>query len=279
MAQNKVEEDKLITEETIQVKSDFLSMKEPVRKSARLSSALLNYKRPEGINLVPIGSSWALDIFARLHNGARREMIDLYNMIDCMQKKVEDLRSSHLKLFIDWWHVFSSYLKVCFRSHEDVLMPWAFKDVTAPEAVSDTKRGEIKKVVLSIFRNFDTIDEQLSRRPPDESMAKIIKGLSDIHPVVEYFEAIENNVPDLLEQKYTLKDGKKVEKRLASYLHNTGSADVRRMHLVIMTRAMHDDVVSAWQKTIPPLVRISYKSSNKRLSATHLAIVDKLARE
>lgn len=94
--------------EPMDVKSDFLAKTMPARKSARLTSAILNYSRPDGLNLVPLGTSWAVDIFARLNNGARRSFIDLYNMIDAMQHRVSDLRTSELKLFLHWWHLFAS---------------------------------------------------------------------------------------------------------------------------------------------------------------------------
>lgn len=267
------------SDEALQINSDFLSSIAPVRKSARLSSALLNYSRPEGINLVPLGSSWGLDVFARLHNGTRRELIDLYNMIDSMQRRVQDLRTPDLKLFFSWWKLFSSFLQVSLQCHDELLMTWVTQKTSLPESLNGEYRQEVKHKVNNMLKSFSVIQDNLSRRPPDETMAKIIKGLVDMHPIVEYFERIENSLPEVVEEVYKPRDAKKIEKKLASYLHNTGHPDIRRMHLLLMARAMTDEVLSAWQKTISLLVRLSFKSSNRRFEATHMLPIQQLAVE
>lgn len=266
-------------EEAIFMPSDFLSATAAPRKSARLSSALLNYRRPDGLNLVPLGSSWALDIFARLHNGIRRELIDLYNMIDAMQKHIQDLRTSDLKLFFSWWDLFSSFMEVACDAHEMVLFPWIRKRAELPEALSESARSKLNETVESMLGSFDTVYSQMSRRPPDETMAKIIKALVDMHPIVEHFENFENNVPTLIEEHFKPKEAKSIEKKLASFLHKTGDSDFRRLHLSIVARGMTEEVLSAWQKLLPPLVRLSYRSYSNRFTETHIAAVQKLATE
>lgn len=268
-----------VSEEAIEIASDFVSRSNAPRKSARLSSALLNYSRPEGINLVPLGTSCGLDLFARLHNGIRRELIDMYNMIDSMQRRVEKLRTSDLKLFFRWWDLFSSYLEVTFECHEQVLWKWILKKTTLSNTIPDAKREEMKESVTLMLKGFDSVYNQMSRRPPDETMAKLIKGLASMHPIVEFLGKIEASVPEVVEEYYTPRDIRKLEKQVASYLHKTGDSDFRRMHLQVMTRAMTEEVLSAWQKTISPLLRFSYRASSKRFSTAHLAVVQKLAVE
>lgn len=268
------------SEEAILVNSDFGSTRPSFRKSARLSSALLNYSRPDGINLIPLGSSWALDIFARLNNGARRELIDLYNMIDSMQKRVQDLRTADLNHFFVWWHLFSSYLEVVFDCYEHVLLPWlSNKHPSTCASLTPTHCTQVKEKLAEMLQNFHTVYTQMTRRPPDETMAKIIKSLVGMHPIVEYFESIENNAPDTVEQNTDQKDVRRMERKLAKYIHSHGDNGFKKMHLLIMTRAMTDQVLSAWQKAIPSLIRISYRTANNKFTSTHLVAVRKLAIE
>lgn len=266
-------------EEAILMPSDFLTANVASRKSARLSSALLNYRRPDGLNLVPLGSSWALDVSARLHNGIRRELIDMYNMIDAMQKHIQDLRTMDLKLFFSWWDLFSSFMEVACDAHDKILLPWILKRGTLPEALNEGARSKMKETVNSMLGNFDTVYSQMSRRPPDETMAKIIKALVDMHPIVEYLENFENNIPTVIEEFYKPKDAKSIEKRLAVFLHKNGDNDFRRLHLSIVARGMTDEVLSAWQRFVPALVRFSYRSYGSMFADTHIAAVQKLAAE
>lgn len=266
-------------EDALHMASDFLTGNTAPRKSARLSSALLNYRRPDGLNLVPLGSSWALDVFARLHNGIRRELIDLYNMIDSMQKRIQDLRTADLNMFFSWWDMFSSYMEVACDAHEKVLIPWVTKRGRLPDALDETARLQLTGKVREMLAKFDTVYSQLNRRPPDETMAKIIKALVDMHPIVECLENFENYIPTAIEENYKHKDARTIEKKLASFLNKTGDSDFRRMHLCVVSRGMTEDVLSAWQRLLPPLIRLSYRSHTNKFTETHLSIVRKLASE
>lgn len=265
--------------DTLLVSSDFLTASVAPRKSARLSSALINYRRPDGLNLVPLGSSWALDVFARLHNGIRRELIDMYNMIDSMQRRIQELRTSDLKLFFDWWDLFSSYVEVSFDAYDKLLIPWIVKKDSLPDSLNENVRANMTQTVRSLLKNFDNYYSQMPRRPPDETMAKIIKGLVHMHPIVEYLEKFENEIPVTIESSYRPKDVRMMERKIAIFLHKTGDLGFKHMHLAVVARGMTDEVLSTWHKILPIWVRISYRSNSKLYSNTHLSVVRKLAAE
>lgn len=263
-------------DDPLRVNSDFLTQKAPPRKSARLTSALLNYSRPTGLNLISLGSSWSLNLVARLHNGSRRAFSDLYNMVDSMQRRVQHLRSSDLKLFFQWWALFASYLQTCFDAQQQLLVPWLERKTHLPQPMLPERRDVVLATVSALVEAFDTVRSQLSRRPPDEAMAKIIKGLTDVAAIIEYFASVENSLPPVVDAVYTEKDVKAVEKKLAAFLHSHGDPQCRRLHLQLMCRAMSDDAIMAWQKMISPIVRLTYRAMSKKFIASHTDIVEKL---
>lgn len=256
--------------------SDFVTAK-PSRKSARLSSALLDYKRPEGLNMVTLGSSWAVDIFARPHNGLRRELIDLYNMIDSMQRRIKDLRTTDLMSFFEWWDLFASYLQTTIQIADELLIPWAVGGSAMPKALKDEIRSSCKQSTKTLLECFDTVFKQLHRRPPDESLAKIIKGLVHIHPIFAFVRAVEDSLPEIVESTYSEKDALSMERMIALYYHRNGDISLRRFHLAIMARGMTDEVVSAWKRCVPPLVRVVSRALKQRFATEHLGVVEKLA--
>lgn len=258
--------------------SDFLTARAPERKSARLSSALLDYKRPDGLNLVPLGTTWAVDLFVRPHNGVRRELIDLYNIVDSLQRQVQDLRSQDLKLFFVWWKVFADYLEVTFELTETVLVPWALNGSAAPEGLSDSTRAAGRESLGLMLQAFKVILEQLPRRPPDESLAKIIKGLVHIHPLFDYIEAVESVLPEVADSNHDEKQGRRMEKKVAQYYVKHGSQDLKSVQLQILARGMTEEVHSAWKRRIPAMPRILYASQKNAFRITHSRCVDKLAK-
>lgn len=257
--------------------SDFLTARAPERKSARLSSALLDYKRPDGLNLVPLGTTWSVDIFVRPHNGIRRELIDLYNMLDSMQRRVQELRSGDLKRFFQWWDVFASYLETVFDLSDKMLVTWAINGGERPEALSSSVASACREHISSMLGLFDVILEQMSRRPPDESLAKIIKALTHIHPIFEYIEAVENTMPEVAEQNMTAKQAVGMEKKIANYLHKNGDPDYKQFHLSMLGRGMTDEIASAWRRRVPPLLRLMTAFTKGKFEAYHIGVVDKLA--
>lgn len=257
--------------------SDFLTARAPERRSARLSSALLDYKRPDGLNLVPLGTTWSVDIFVRPHNGIRRELIDLYNMIDSMQRRVQELRSADIKRFFRWWEVFASYLRTVFDLSNQVLVPWGLKGTERPNALAESVGTACGEHIEGMFGLFHTILEQMPRRPPDESLAKIIKALTHIHPIFEYLEAVENTMPEIAEANMTAKEAARMEKKVAIYVHKNGDADFRHFHLNILGRGMTEEIASAWRRRVPPILRIMTSGSKAKFANSHIGIVDKLA--
>jgi hypothetical protein len=257
--------------------SDFLTARAPERKSARLSSALLDYKRPDGLNLVPLGTTWSVDIFVRPHNGVRRELIDLYNMIDSMQRRIQDLRSQDLKLFFLWWDAFTSYLSAVFNATDKLLLPWALGSATPPPCLAEPVRSAGREHIKSMLAAFDVILEQLPRRPPDESLAKIIKALTHIHPIFEYIEAVETTMPEVADASLQPKQGRAMERRVARFLAKQGDDDYRRFHLQMLARGMNEEVSSAWIRRMPPLLRLTMSAQTNKFRMEHLRCVDKLA--
>lgn len=256
--------------------SDFVTAK-PRRKSARLSSALLDYKRPEGLNMVALGSSSSVDVFVRPHNGLRRELIDMYNMIDSMQRRVNDLRTADLFLFFDWWNLFASYLQITIQVTNDMLVPWALGEASTPTALAVEVRDAGKQGAKSLIDIFEVVFQQLHRRPPDESLAKMIKGLVHIHPIFKFVQAVENTLPEIVEGKYSDMDVSTMERAIALHYHKNGDITLRRFHLVVMARGMTDEIFSAWKRCLPPLVRFTSKALKPRFAAQHLGVVEKLA--
>lgn len=203
----------------------------------------------------------------------------MYNMVDSMQKRVQEIRTADLNLFFIWWDLFSSYLETTFACHDELLWPWITSKLKLSDCAPDLKKEETKKIMDAFLKKFDVIYDQISRRPPDETMAKMIKALADVHPIVEYFERIEANLPDHIESAYNIKEARKIERKISSYMHHKGDQQFRKMHLLVMSRGMTDQLISAWRKTLSLILRLSYRSATKRFQATHLHAVNKLGME
>jgi hypothetical protein len=154
--------------------SDFLTTHAREGRSAWRRSAILECKRPEGLNMKPLGTSWSVDVFVRVHNGVRRECIDLYNMIDSMQRGIQELRSNDLILFFRWWDNFTSYVDTALTLDKKVLLPWAesASDYPLPKEVGAEACNIARESMCNMTKSFDVVFNQLARFTQYSSSSK-----------------------------------------------------------------------------------------------------------
>lgn len=150
---------------------------------------------------------------------------------------------------------------------------------STPRALSKDAVETSMQSVNSMIATFHTIDSQVNRRPPDESMAKVIKSLNDFQRLVDFLSAVENDVPDIVESHLSPKECRSVEKKLTAFLHKNGQPQFRRMHLHIIARAMSTEALSAWKKSTSLFVRFSYQLHTKKFETSFVAVMNTLVSE
>eukprot|EP00183_Erythrolobus_madagascarensis_P003031 CAMPEP_0185851632 /NCGR_PEP_ID=MMETSP1354-20130828/10711_1 /TAXON_ID=708628 /ORGANISM="Erythrolobus madagascarensis, Strain CCMP3276" /LENGTH=774 /DNA_ID=CAMNT_0028552661 /DNA_START=333 /DNA_END=2657 /DNA_ORIENTATION=+ len=79
----------------------------------------------ESLKFASFGESWAVDVFSLPHNAIRRDLIDLYDMLESMymRKRVLDV-PLEIAMVFEWLRTFRSFLLRYFECEEQVLFPW-----------------------------------------------------------------------------------------------------------------------------------------------------------
>lgn len=258
-----------------EIRSDFLQ-KEIHRKSIRLTSGLLTCTRPSGLNLIALGTSPSMDIFVRLGNGIRRILLDLYNIIEGLRTQIIELRTKEVKLFFKWWEILDSYISTSLDVYSILLLPWAsqYNLSNLPDIKS------VRKIFRETVKCFDGIESHISRRAPDETIARIIKGLTQMgESISNFLQSVENYVPDGLDDGGVKeKEIMKMEKKVVRFLHRRGVAMYRRLHLLILERGMSLEEAAAWKSmTVPLDLRITIWTMTTRLESKYLVVVQALS--
>lgn len=292
------------------VESDFLQTNVTSRKSVRLTSALLHYARPDGLNLVALGTSHSLDTFARLNNGIRRSMIDLYNMVDTMRRQVQDMRTATIRRFFTWWTLFASFLTTSLDIYHDIFLPWIVARMTnhpgggngtnnidhgnsgddvvimrkrKNECDSRIELTETVKTVDETVALFNTIRNHVNRRAPDETIARIIRALEKLAGFPRFLQVTEDRLPDIIDQECGGDGGKstisekeflKLHRRVLRYLHGHGSsAEKRRFHVLLVERGMTFEEMAAWRPMVPFHIRMAAWASKTKFEKKYMNIL------
>lgn len=297
------------------VESDFLQTNITSRKSVRLTSALLHYARPDGLNLVALGTSHSLDTFARLNNGIRRSMIDLYNMVDTMRRQVQDMRTATIRRFFTWWTLFASFLTTSLDIYYDIFLPWIVERMdsntggggsgtgtnnvgshggSSDDVVVMRKRKnecdnriELTQTVKTVEETvtlFSNIRNHVTRRAPDETIARIIRALEKLAGFPRFLQVAEDRLPDIIDQecggdiggKSTISEREflKLHRRVLRYLHNHGSsAEKRRFHVLLVERGMTFEEMAAWRTMVPFHIRVATWASKTKFEKKYMNIL------
>jgi len=69
--------------------------------------------------------SWVVDVFSLAHNAARRELVDLYDMLESMEKRKRELLiPQDVTLLFQWLRAFRVFLFAYFECEDKVIFPW-----------------------------------------------------------------------------------------------------------------------------------------------------------
>lgn len=259
----------------ITIASHFLD-NEPSRKSVRLSQSIVNYSRPAELKLIPLNSTHAFVIFARLNNGIRRAFSDFYDMVEGMCRIVKEMHIWHLKLFFRWWQIFASFLSASLDAYKDLLLPWVQRKVQLPDSVTVDHAKDLCKSIKIVLDILENLESKITRRSPDETVRKIIKAVSAIPILFKYLIDVEKHIPALVEEHFTQKEILITEKHLANFLHKNGVPQCRRMHLLVLARGMTSEV-AAWKNFLSFHVRMSSWAQSSKFQANYVEVVQKLS--
>lgn len=256
--------------------SHFL-INEPSRKSIILSPSIVNPTRPVELKLTPLTFSPAVDLFVRLNNGIRQAFTDFFEMSEAMCRIVKDVRTSHLKLFFRWWQIFASFLSASIDAYKDLLLPWVQLKAQLPDSITVYHTEALWRSVKTVLDTLEKIESQVMRRPPDETVPKIVKALSGIPVLFQYLTDTEKYFPVLLREHYTEKEVSVIEKKLFKFLQRRGSPLCRRMHLLVLARGMTPEEVVAWKPSLSIPVRMSLWAQSHKFQANFVEVIQELS--
>lgn len=223
--------------------------------------------------LAPVGENWALDVFSLLHNGIRREMMDLYFILGEMRKMYLGLREDDISMFFDWFELFGSFLLDYFAVEEDVIYPWI-------EAKGANLKGELGirsrmqmrgKVGHVMFRMQDARENAFQYLNYSEQYKKLLEFIDSFSSkLLDYFTAEELDLPPIISKYYKPSDKKKVDKDIYKFLIEQGRYPWA--YVCILTRWMDSDRAKAlWLNThLSTRQKFDYRSWPHKFFEEHI---------
>ncbi|GAB0498528.1 hypothetical protein MMPV_009874 [Pyropia vietnamensis] len=172
------------------------------------------------VTLTPYPSDWATDVVAFLHNALRREMADLYALLDAMQRKQAVLTLDHITTFYIWWAPFHRFFLAALAAEAaEVFPPLAERAPITHQRVRDSSRmlaAERLRRGLAAVAAYATAFTPT--RPAGEMLSGLLAAVDELSWVHGYWAAMEAAVPPLLAAHFRKRDKVAWERRIAAHV-------------------------------------------------------------
>lgn len=199
------------------------------------------------IVLAPYGEGdWARDVVIFLHNAMRREFMDLYALLDVMQRKKSLLTHDVIGSFFDWWCDFQSFCIAAINAETDEVFP----PITAREPITNHKVRQSSRMLtngrfLVILQKVTDYQSAFNRNRPAGEMLPgllaLVDQLSFIHP---YWAALEELVPPAIAMHFRKRDKALWERRIAAHVRRGNNYD---LNMALLGRWLSTAAETKWK--------------------------------
>jgi len=222
----------------------------------------------------PYGETWSMDVFALPHNGIRRELVDLYKIMESLVKRHLDLRHSDIDDFYNWWEVFEGFVLAHFDLEEKVVFPWVTERVgLAKTSVGKASRMVTKGRITRLMREVADLEERFVYSPAGEILPRLYGLVEKFTPrLLAYFGEVEKIVPSRLDNCFQPKDKKVLDSKVMNaVMKSKFSSEL----VVLLTRWLPDGHLTPWKRNnLKGLGRVSYGMWKSEMEKRHFAPVE-----
>eukprot|EP00186_Timspurckia_oligopyrenoides_P002553 CAMPEP_0182446782 /NCGR_PEP_ID=MMETSP1172-20130603/5997_1 /TAXON_ID=708627 /ORGANISM="Timspurckia oligopyrenoides, Strain CCMP3278" /LENGTH=346 /DNA_ID=CAMNT_0024642861 /DNA_START=221 /DNA_END=1261 /DNA_ORIENTATION=- len=198
---------------------DFLGSKKST--STRYRKILSEALSEPPMYLVPFGKGWAEDLFALLHNSVRREVQDLYYIVNSMYKRSVDLSPQDVSDFYEWLSFFALLLDFFFQFDEKSLMHWIESRVELTDHVAREQRESRAERAMATIDAIEDCRFRFEHLPPGEVLPTLKVSMEKLSSVLlEHFRLEEQIVIPAVTGAFSEEDGKEFEKKMFDVLRN-----------------------------------------------------------
>eukprot|EP00180_Rhodochaete_pulchella_P001533 Plantae.Rhodophyta-Rhodochaete_pulchella.ctg235.p2 GENE.Plantae.Rhodophyta-Rhodochaete_pulchella.ctg235~~Plantae.Rhodophyta-Rhodochaete_pulchella.ctg235.p2 ORF type:complete len:329 (-),score=60.89 Plantae.Rhodophyta-Rhodochaete_pulchella.ctg235:884-1870(-) len=213
---------------------------------------------------------WPRAFVARLHNTIRKEIVDMFVMMECFYADPMQVRPYHVGLFFDWWDHFSSFMFTEFEGEQEVVyQALRRKGVELPECMKPERLRPYAAQLQDLVASISESRRGAENRPPIEPLNKCLKAMKGFPVILDFLQEVDKFLPDLLSDHFTSRDGIALEQELLTFLNRNG--EIWKYHVWIMLNKMDHSDVSQYKKVYCPLkVRLNVTNQAAKFKVHHI---------
>jgi len=224
---------------------------------------------------------WARDVLTLGDNAARKELLELSEIICIMGRNASWASAEDPAEFSRWWEPTQNFLLDFFDGEVEILFPWLEKidDGTSSGAQADVgKARHAGRIAETAFTKFCTLVENFIRHPTESSCREVTSALHSFVPKVStYFADKESLLPSHIAKYYTERDKRDQDVVVCEYFFNPPR---ERSSLVLLLNWMDKDRRSSFIAAhLKPGPRAQLSKVQRKVLHTHDRILSDFRRK
>lgn len=223
--------------------------------------------------LADFGVEWCRDITSLLTNSMRREVVDLYTILQSLHERKESLREGDVKSFFVWFETFVLYIQFAMEVVEENIIPWAERMEELPEnefLESNGGRMKVGKDIVSILQRILKHRKDFEAMKVASAYLKIKKVLLKWAPLLHgYLDALDLEIPPLIESHCSQEE---CQNMMGWIARRALDSNDKRCNIVLLVRFLEQRprTLAYWKSThLDPLEQSAHPQHWKAMSKLH----------
>jgi len=219
--------------------------------TAKLTIALPDVEQPD-CTPMPFGTDWSADLFTGLHNGIRKEIAELYQILDAMvSAQGRALAANWVTFstgFFAWFEVFHWTVVEIIRVEETVIFPWLESAVSLAEPLDRETRGRFCQEALQKLRAVDDLRSDFAAQSDDDIFIRVFAHIEKaVELLLTNMKRIDMEVPVHVEMFYQESHKREMDVAIRSELIK---GSVPQFAIPIIVRGIEDSATRRkWVET------------------------------
>mmetsp|Transcript_8072 Transcript_8072/g.16255 ORF Transcript_8072/g.16255 Transcript_8072/m.16255 type:complete len:607 (-) Transcript_8072:966-2786(-) len=234
---------------------------------------------PEPVKYPCYGKSWFRDLLLSLHNPLRREIEDIFGMLQIMASRVETtgtVPSGMLRGMFAWWGTFEGIVDCILLAGENIVFRRVETVVSFDGRLSKDARARARQMIMGGLR---AISRQSSTMNDKQFLAR---SSNDIHVAVsELLDTlclVEETVPNQAEMFFTESTREDLYSELRNFFNHDSRHSAVYPTIVRWMATLPKEVFAEWQElALSTPIRFQLPIWNAEMNRNHFRYVDKFS--
>lgn len=228
------------------------------------------------------------------HNALRAECVDLYNILESIHARSNQVDIMEMEEFNAWWATFEIFLIEYFDFEADILFPWVFPSdprqppgsPLVPDVVAQKANAELvlrnsllarKEALLDSVRQLNGTLELRRHVDTSDVFKTILEEVNVFVPrLMEYFHIEERHMPPIVSHFHSSSSKEFISKKYINYIKK---GENPQMNIVLLTKWMEPSARERWVRmNLRGFSRWMHRRWEKRCNKAHCHIAFKFHR-